>query len=177
VQKGVLSSGSKIYNHLPLNIKMLSKDAKRFKSTLRTYLTEHAFYSLDEYYQITTQWSWFFLHFLLLLHFRLFFLRNYAIVFWFMHVLSLSFYLTYLYKLYCCITVLLLYDKCLAYLCWLCDKFHICKDLRKVNKYDDMIWYMIWHDMILHSRPVRPKHMPAFIILWLTGVCRLIKVC
>ena len=42
-QKGVLLSGSKIYNHLPLNIKMLSKDAKRFKSALRTYLTEHAF--------------------------------------------------------------------------------------------------------------------------------------
>jgi len=54
VQKGVLFSGSKIYNHLPLNIKMLSKDAKRFKSALRTYLTEHAFYSLDEYYQLTS---------------------------------------------------------------------------------------------------------------------------
>ena len=70
--------------------------------------------------------------------------------FWFMHVLSPSFYLMYLYKLYCCITVLLLYDKCLAYLCWLCDKFHICKDLWKVNKYDiyDDIWY-IWYD--IHS--------------------------
>ena len=42
----------------------------------------------------------------------------------------------YLYKLYCCITVLLYYDKCLACLCRLCDVFHICKDLRKVNKYD-----------------------------------------
>jgi hypothetical protein len=64
------------------------------------------------------------------------------LLYWFMHVLSPSFYLMYVYKLYCCITVLLLYDKCLAYLCWLCDKFHICKDLRKVNKYD-----MIWYDM------------------------------
>jgi hypothetical protein len=54
VQKGVLFSGSKIYNHLPLNNKMLSKDAKHFKSTLRTYLTEHAFYSLDEYYQLSS---------------------------------------------------------------------------------------------------------------------------
>ena len=33
VQKGVLYSGSKFYNHLPLNIKILSNDAKRFKST------------------------------------------------------------------------------------------------------------------------------------------------
>jgi hypothetical protein len=54
VQKGVLFSGSKIYNHLPLNIKMLSKDAKRFKSTLRPYLSEHAFYSLNKYYQLTS---------------------------------------------------------------------------------------------------------------------------
>jgi hypothetical protein len=53
VQKGVFYSGSKIYNHLPLNIKMLSKDAKQFKSTLRSYLIEHTFYSLDEYYQLT----------------------------------------------------------------------------------------------------------------------------
>jgi hypothetical protein len=35
-------------------IKTLSKDATRFKSTLRTYLTEHAFYSLDEYYQLSS---------------------------------------------------------------------------------------------------------------------------
>jgi len=54
VQKGVLYSRSKIYNQLPLNIKMLSKDAKEFISTLRSYLVEHIFYSLDEYYQLTS---------------------------------------------------------------------------------------------------------------------------
>jgi len=53
VQKGVLYSGSMIYNHLPLNIKMLSKHAKQFTSKLRSYLIEHTFYSLDEYYQLT----------------------------------------------------------------------------------------------------------------------------
>jgi hypothetical protein len=52
VQKGVLHSGSRIYNHLPLNIKILSNDVKRFKSTLRSYLIEHTFYSLDKYYQL-----------------------------------------------------------------------------------------------------------------------------
>jgi len=61
VQKGVLFSGSKIYSHLPLNIKMLSKDAKLFKSTLRTYLTEYVFYSLEEYYQLSSWWLWFFI--------------------------------------------------------------------------------------------------------------------
>jgi hypothetical protein len=53
VQNRVLYSGSKIYNHLPLNIKILWSDAKRFKSTLKSYLIEHTFYSLDEYYQST----------------------------------------------------------------------------------------------------------------------------
>ena len=51
VQKGVLYSGSKLYNHLPSNIKVLSSDAKHFKSTLKSYLIEHMFYSLDEFYQ------------------------------------------------------------------------------------------------------------------------------
>ena len=55
VQRGVLYSGSKIYNHLPSNIKVLPNDAKRFKSTLKSYLLEHTFYSLDEFYQSASQ--------------------------------------------------------------------------------------------------------------------------
>jgi hypothetical protein len=51
VQKGVLLSARKIYNHLPWNIKALSKDVKQFKPLLRSYLTEHAFYTVDEYYK------------------------------------------------------------------------------------------------------------------------------
>ena len=51
VLKEVLFSGSKIYNHLPSNIKALSNDAKCFKSALKNYLNEHSFYSLDEFYQ------------------------------------------------------------------------------------------------------------------------------
>jgi hypothetical protein len=51
VQKGVLFSGSKIYNHLPSNIKALVKDTKLFKFSLKNYLIEHSFYSLEEFYQ------------------------------------------------------------------------------------------------------------------------------
>ena len=40
---------------------MLFKDGKRFKSTQRTYLAEHVFYNLDEYYQITSQTPFLFL--------------------------------------------------------------------------------------------------------------------
>jgi hypothetical protein len=59
VQKGVLFLGNKIYNHLPLNIKLLSKDIKVFKSSLRIFLTENVFYSIDEYFNFTSQWIFF----------------------------------------------------------------------------------------------------------------------
>jgi len=51
VQKAILYSGSKIYNHLPSNIQVLSNDTKLFKSILKSYLIEHMFYSLGEIYQ------------------------------------------------------------------------------------------------------------------------------
>ena len=54
-QKGVLFSGSKLYNKLPLNIKSSSGEIKKFKFLLRRYLTEHAFYSIDEFYQTTSR--------------------------------------------------------------------------------------------------------------------------
>jgi len=64
VQKGVLCAGSKIYNHLPSNIKVLLNDAKCFKLTPKSYFTEHTFYSLDEVYQTASQRSWFFVFYL-----------------------------------------------------------------------------------------------------------------
>jgi len=48
VQKAVLFSGIKMYNHLPLNIKVLLNDTKLYKSTLKRYLIENTFYSLDQ---------------------------------------------------------------------------------------------------------------------------------
>jgi hypothetical protein len=52
-QKGVLYSGCKIYNKLPSHIKGLSKDLKRFKSMLKSFLIERTLYSIDEFYHIT----------------------------------------------------------------------------------------------------------------------------
>ena len=46
VQKSALRSGSRLYKHLTLNSKILSNDAKRFRSTLRNYRTEHTFYNM-----------------------------------------------------------------------------------------------------------------------------------
>jgi len=54
VQKGVLFSGSRIYNYLPIHIKSLSKDFKQFKYKLKAFLLEHSCYSLEEFYQITS---------------------------------------------------------------------------------------------------------------------------
>jgi hypothetical protein len=43
VQRGVPFLGSKIYNHLPSNIKLKSENIKEFKLLLKTYLTEQVF--------------------------------------------------------------------------------------------------------------------------------------
>jgi len=50
-----LYSGSIIYNHLPLNIKILSNYLKHFKSKLKSFLIERALYSLEEFYQVTSK--------------------------------------------------------------------------------------------------------------------------
>ena len=54
VQKGVLYSGSRIFNYLPLQIKNLSGDLKKFKRKLKNFLIDHTFYSLDEFYHLAS---------------------------------------------------------------------------------------------------------------------------
>jgi hypothetical protein len=49
-QKGVYCSGIKIYNHLPLHLKQLSYDIKKFKPALKRFLLTNSFYTLEEYY-------------------------------------------------------------------------------------------------------------------------------
>jgi hypothetical protein len=53
VEKGVLYSRSRIYNHLLTHIKTLSNDLKHFKSKLKSLFIEHTFYSLEEFYHLT----------------------------------------------------------------------------------------------------------------------------
>jgi len=54
VQRGVLYSGCKVYNILPIHIKSHSENSRQFKKILKNYLIEHSMYSLEEYYQLTT---------------------------------------------------------------------------------------------------------------------------
>jgi hypothetical protein len=49
-QKGVFYSGIKTYNHLPLTIKELSYDVKRFRWVLKRFIQSNSFYSLEEYF-------------------------------------------------------------------------------------------------------------------------------
>ena len=53
VQKGVLYSGIKIFNHLQMHIKSLSKDPNHFKLNVKSFLLEQSLYSLEEFYQTT----------------------------------------------------------------------------------------------------------------------------
>jgi hypothetical protein len=45
----------KAYNHLPINIKELSYDVKRFKLALKTFFQTNSFYSLEEYFNFNPQ--------------------------------------------------------------------------------------------------------------------------
>jgi hypothetical protein len=55
VQKGVLYSGSKIYNHLLHHNKALPTDLKLLKSKLKNFHMEHTLYSIEEFYVVTSR--------------------------------------------------------------------------------------------------------------------------
>jgi hypothetical protein len=47
-QKGVYYSGIKLFSNLPLTIKSLNHNIKKFKPALKEYLLSHSFYSIEE---------------------------------------------------------------------------------------------------------------------------------
>jgi hypothetical protein len=49
--EGPYLSGSKSFNHLPRHIKILAKDMKSFKSSLKRFLYLRSFYSIEEYFE------------------------------------------------------------------------------------------------------------------------------
>jgi hypothetical protein len=46
-EKGAYITGIKVFNHLPQSIKMLVNEDKSFKSTLKSFLHHHSFYSMN----------------------------------------------------------------------------------------------------------------------------------
>jgi len=55
VQRGVLYSGCKVFNNLPVQIKSHFENLRNFKKVLKNYLIEHSLYSLKEYYYLTAK--------------------------------------------------------------------------------------------------------------------------
>ena len=53
VQRGVLYSGCKVFNDLPVQIKCHFENLQNFKKILKNYLIEHSLYGLEEYYYLT----------------------------------------------------------------------------------------------------------------------------
>ena len=47
---GVYYSGVKIFNSLPLAVKAISHDHKKFKSRLKKFLYSYSFYILEEFF-------------------------------------------------------------------------------------------------------------------------------
>jgi hypothetical protein len=49
-QKGVHYAGVRVFNHLPTHIKSIANETKVFKKTLKRFLLENSFYSMDEFF-------------------------------------------------------------------------------------------------------------------------------
>jgi len=54
-KKGIHYSGIKIFNYLPQNIKNLFRNVKKFKLTLKRFLSVGSFYTLEEYFDWTSR--------------------------------------------------------------------------------------------------------------------------
>ena len=54
-KKGIYYSGIKIFNYLPQNIKNLFRNVKKFKLTLKRFLSVGSFYTLEEYFDWTSK--------------------------------------------------------------------------------------------------------------------------
>jgi hypothetical protein len=55
VTGGVYFTGIKLFNNLPQSMKNLSSDTKQFKLALKNYVHAHSFYSIDEYFNVSTE--------------------------------------------------------------------------------------------------------------------------
>jgi hypothetical protein len=49
-QKGVHYAGIRVFSHLPTTIKSISNETKVFKKTLKRFLLDKSFYSIDEFF-------------------------------------------------------------------------------------------------------------------------------
>ena len=48
-KKSVINMGIRLYNNIPINIKKM-EEYKAYKTELKSFLTDHAFYSVEEFF-------------------------------------------------------------------------------------------------------------------------------
>jgi Mlc titration factor MtfA (ptsG expression regulator) len=51
-QKGIGYMAVKVFNRLPINAKKESDNSKKFRHSLKNFLREKSFYSLQEYFEL-----------------------------------------------------------------------------------------------------------------------------
>jgi len=51
-QKGICYLGVKVFNKLPPDIKNEFENSRKFKQSLKNFLSEKSFYSLREYFEL-----------------------------------------------------------------------------------------------------------------------------
>jgi len=51
-QKGIGYIGVKVFNRLPINVKKEFDNSKKFRHSLKNFLREKSFYSLQEYFEL-----------------------------------------------------------------------------------------------------------------------------
>jgi len=51
-QKGIAYMSVKVFNRLPINIKKEFDNSKKFRHSLKNFLKEESFYSLQEYFEL-----------------------------------------------------------------------------------------------------------------------------
>jgi hypothetical protein len=55
IPKGVHYAGIRIFSYLPTSIKGIANETKELKKTLKRFLLDNSFYSIDEYFNLKTQ--------------------------------------------------------------------------------------------------------------------------
>jgi hypothetical protein len=50
VTKGPYTTGIRVFNHLPQNIKVLLHNAQQFKRMVKTFFHQNPFYSMEDYF-------------------------------------------------------------------------------------------------------------------------------
>jgi hypothetical protein len=56
ISKGSLLTGIKVFNNLPQRVQNLSNDTKQFKLALKNYLHVYSLHSVDEYFNVNTDY-------------------------------------------------------------------------------------------------------------------------